>query len=253
MGKRGCRVWAFDFILSKDDVMSRKIVGAYGTPRKSHGGLRESESEEEPEPSYRFFSVGIGPYNSLPADSLEGPANRTHLLGRTKRHMQTLENIAERMGIVEIDVLRMDVEGAEWNMLDTWLNDENSGVELGCFGGKKKGLKHKRRRGNRRVCIKQLLMEVRFDPKRFKQRSFESMENLLAGVSHRMHLMFASPNMAALWCGPLFNNHEGRYIVDPLTNTSYHPPRAWEVGFTDLGVPVSRFYDGGYTRPLRAQ
>ena len=87
---RGCRVWSFD--------PSMKRGGDYRRHTTMH----------------RFFHIGIGAEDGI---------HRSHstLYNRQPFEEKRLETIMREMNVSTVDIVRLDAEGAEWEVLREWL------------------------------------------------------------------------------------------------------------------------------------
>ena len=99
MLSKGCHVFSFDPTMSGD--------------HKRH-----------PE-RHTFAPIGIGAVTKL---ETRGGASTAHYGGRARYRVETLADMMARHGHDAVTVLRMDVEGAEWDVLAEWLE---SGALLG--------------------------------------------------------------------------------------------------------------------------
>jgi hypothetical protein len=86
----GCRVWSFDPSMDK---------------------INHQRHE-----NHRFFHVGIGTKDGVHKDT----GQSTLYGGGTQFNVKTLQTIMREMDITQVDVLRLDVESAEWGVLDSW-------------------------------------------------------------------------------------------------------------------------------------
>lgn len=88
MLSQGCRVWSYD-------------------PSMRPGNYKRHENHE-------FFHVGIGHFDGI----YRGKS--TLYGGGINYEVKTLSTIMRDMGIDKVDMIRIDTEGAEWDVLPSW-------------------------------------------------------------------------------------------------------------------------------------
>ena len=87
MLKQGCRVWSYDPSMKPGDYKRDKL--------------------------HKFLPIGIGAKDSLNGD-MSTLYKSNH--GRKSIQVKTLDTMMKDMGIDYVDVVRIDTEGAEWNL-----------------------------------------------------------------------------------------------------------------------------------------
>jgi len=93
MLKHGCRVWSYD-------------------PSMKPGNYKRHERHE-------FFPIGIGSANEVKMDRSTLYKGKKYS-NTNGFETKTLETMINDMGISYVDVLRVDTEGAEWDIINTW-------------------------------------------------------------------------------------------------------------------------------------
>lgn len=93
MLKQGCRVWSYD-------------------PSMKPGNYKRG-------PLHEFFNIGIGKKDGFNKDKSTLYTNR-HSSRIKQFETKTLKTMMKDMNVNHLDVIRIDTEGAEWDILNTW-------------------------------------------------------------------------------------------------------------------------------------
>ena len=93
MLKQGCRVWSYD-------------------PSMKPGNYKRG-------PLHEFFNIGIGKKDGFNKDKSTLYTN-SHSSRIKQFETKTLETMMKDMNVNHLDVIRIDTEGAEWDILNTW-------------------------------------------------------------------------------------------------------------------------------------